>query len=58
MLAANFPVVTGMGGTPATLFDDATRAAASGATELRLYHAGLASEEDLTLTADALTSLD
>ncbi|MET9561009.1 hypothetical protein [Streptomyces tauricus] len=58
VLAANFPVVAGMGGSPATLFDDATQAAASGATELRLYHAGLASEEDLTLMADALTRLD
>ncbi|MBD0743633.1 hypothetical protein [Streptomyces sp. CBMA152] len=47
VLAANFTVVAGMGGRPGALSDDAARAAASGATELRLYHAGLASEGDL-----------
>ncbi|MEU5702172.1 hypothetical protein [Streptomyces aurantiacus] len=57
VLAANFPVVRGMGGSPATLFEDATRAAGAGATELRLYHAGLASDEDLSLVADALARL-
>ncbi len=56
-LAANFPVVRGMGGSPATLFEDATRAAGAGATELRLYHAGLASDGDLSLVADALARL-
>ena len=44
MLAANFTVVAGMGGSPGTLAADAAHAAALGATELRLYHAGLASE--------------
>ncbi|MFD9791660.1 hypothetical protein ACFWXK_11995 [Streptomyces sp. NPDC059070] len=47
VLAANLTVVSGLGGTPHTLAEDADRAAAAGATELRLYHAGLASDEDL-----------
>uniref|UniRef100_A0AAU2VBQ8 Alanine-rich protein n=1 Tax=Streptomyces sp. NBC_00003 TaxID=2903608 RepID=A0AAU2VBQ8_9ACTN len=47
VLAANFTVVSGMGGRPGALAEDAARAAALGATELRLYHAGLASEGDL-----------
>ncbi|MGP9021511.1 hypothetical protein ACT1U9_24305 [Streptomyces sp. BR1] len=47
VLAANFTVVAGMGGRPGALSDDAARAAGAGATELRLYHAGLASEGDL-----------
>ncbi|MER5890072.1 hypothetical protein ABT160_40135, partial [Streptomyces sp. NPDC001941] len=47
VLAANFPVVRGMGGAPGSLRADAARAAAAGATELRLYHAGLASDADL-----------
>ncbi|MEU7032153.1 hypothetical protein ABZ958_00520 [Streptomyces sp. NPDC046237] len=57
VLAANFGVVTGMGGSPATLAEDAKRAAAEGATELRLYHAGLASDADLALVAEALRAL-
>ena len=57
VLAANFTVVAGMGGSPATLFEDAARAAGHGATEVRLYHAGLASEEDLSLVTEALTRL-
>jgi hypothetical protein len=40
-------VVSGMGGSPGTLAADAARARELGATELRLYHAGLASEGDL-----------
>ncbi|MFK0116115.1 hypothetical protein [Streptomyces sp. NPDC090994] len=47
VLAANLTVVSGMGGSPGTLAADAARAADLGATELRLYHAGLASDEDL-----------
>jgi hypothetical protein len=54
VLAANFPVVTGMGGSPGTLAADAARAAALGATELRLYHAGLASDADLAAVRFAL----
>ncbi|WP_447036651.1 hypothetical protein [Streptomyces sp. DSM 118878] len=58
VLAANFPVVAGMGGSPATLAADAARAAGHGATELRLYHAGLASDGDLRLVAEALSRLE
>ncbi|MDG4861921.1 hypothetical protein P8605_27640 [Streptomyces sp. T-3] len=47
VIAANLTVVSGMGGSPATLAEDAARAAGLGATELRLYHAGLASDADL-----------
>lgn len=57
VLAANYTVVSGMGGSPATLAKDAASAAAAGATELRLYHAGLASDADLTAVADALSRL-
>ncbi|MGW8380506.1 hypothetical protein [Streptomyces sp. ODS28] len=46
-LAANFPIVSGMGGSPESLAADAAHAADLGATELRLYHAGLASDADL-----------
>ncbi|MEV0177278.1 hypothetical protein AB0I00_40045 [Streptomyces sp. NPDC050803] len=54
VLAANFAVVSGMGGSPATLAADAARARDLGATELRLYHAGLASDGDLELVRAAL----
>ncbi|WP_419993917.1 hypothetical protein [Streptomyces boninensis] len=54
VLAANFTVVGGMGGSPATLGDDAAHAVSLGATELRLYHAGLASDGDLAAVRDAL----
>ncbi|MFE0103102.1 hypothetical protein [Streptomyces sp. NPDC059009] len=54
MVAANFTVVSGMGGSPASLARDAARAAELGATELRLYHAGLASDDDLGLVRAAL----
>lgn len=47
VLAANFTIVAGMGGSPGTLAEDAAHAVALGATELRLYHAGLASAADL-----------
>lgn len=55
VLAANLTVVGGMGGSPGTLAEDAARAAERGATELRLYHAGLASDADLELVAEALS---
>ncbi|MGP3978313.1 hypothetical protein ACTWQF_30775 [Streptomyces sp. 8N114] len=54
-LAANFTIVSGMGGSPHTLADDAAHARALGATELRLYHAGLASDQDLAAVAAALS---
>ncbi|MFF8847701.1 hypothetical protein ACF08N_34170 [Streptomyces sp. NPDC015127] len=57
VLAANLTVVAGMGGSPTTLTADATRAAAAGATELRLYHAGLASDTDLTTVRASLTAV-
>ncbi|MFI1764802.1 hypothetical protein ACH41H_22490 [Streptomyces sp. NPDC020800] len=56
VLAANFTVVSGMGGSPGTLAADAARARALGATELRLYHAGLASDGDLTAVREALAA--
>ncbi|WP_328539442.1 hypothetical protein [Streptomyces sp. NBC_00344] len=55
VIAANLTVVSAMGGSPAALADDAARAAGLGANELRLYHAGLASDADLRSVRDALT---
>ncbi|GGJ38515.1 hypothetical protein [Streptomyces brasiliensis] len=57
VLAANFTVVSGMGGSPGTLAADADRARDRGATELRLYHAGLASDGDLTAVRGAIARL-
>jgi hypothetical protein len=54
VLAANLTVVSGMGGSPDTLAADAARARELGATELRLYHAGLASDGDLEAVRSAL----
>jgi hypothetical protein len=54
VLAANLTVVSGMGGHPGTLAADAARARALGATELRLYHAGLASDTDLAAVREQL----
>lgn len=54
VLAANLGVVSGMGGSPGTLTVDLARARALGATELRLYHAGLASDGDLSAVCEAL----
>ncbi|WP_329130599.1 hypothetical protein OG552_07770 [Streptomyces sp. NBC_01476] len=54
VLAANFTVVGGMGGSPGTLAADAAHAASLGANELRLYHAGLASDADLAAVRGAL----
>ncbi|MEV0265596.1 hypothetical protein AB0I49_30270 [Streptomyces sp. NPDC050617] len=56
-LAANFTVVSGMGGSPGSLAADAAHAASLGADELRLYHAGLASDADLAAVRTALTRL-
>ncbi|MFE1439719.1 hypothetical protein [Streptomyces sp. NPDC058739] len=47
VVAANLTVVSGMGGRPDTLRADVAAARALGANELRLYHAGLASDADL-----------
>jgi hypothetical protein len=57
VLAANLGVVSGMGGSPGTLAADAARAAELGATELRLYHAGLASDGDLASVRTALAAV-
>jgi hypothetical protein len=56
VVAANFTVVGGMGGAPSRLAADAARAAELGATELRLYHAGLASADDLDHVRRALAT--
>ncbi|MEU4798938.1 hypothetical protein [Streptomyces sp. NPDC023327] len=56
VLAANLTVVGAMGGRPGTLAADAARAARLGATELRLYHAGLASDHDLAQVGRALST--
>ena len=57
VVAANFGLVSGMGGSPGTLAADAARARELGATELRLYHAGLASDGDLEAAREALAGL-
>ena len=57
VIAANFPVVAGMGGSPGTLAADVARARELGATEVRLYHAGLASDGDLEAIRSALAGL-
>jgi hypothetical protein len=45
-IAASLLAVAGLGGQPWTLGDQADAVGAAGATELRLYHAGLASPAD------------
>ncbi|MDG9715129.1 hypothetical protein [Streptomyces sp. DH24] len=57
VLAANFTVVSGMGGSPGTLAADVTEARRLGATELRLYHAGLASDGDLAAVREVLAGV-
>lgn len=57
VIGANFGVVSGMGGSPGTLAADAARARELGATEMRLYHAGLASDGDLAAVRAALAGL-
>ena len=46
-VAASLLAVSGLGGDPATLPGQAAAVRAAGATELRLYHAGLALAGDL-----------
>jgi hypothetical protein len=50
-VAASLLTVAGLGGSPATVADQALAVLAAGATELRLYHAGLASSADLAAIA-------
>ncbi|MGV9555856.1 hypothetical protein [Streptomyces sp. NPDC003401] len=57
VIAANLTVVSGMGGSPGTLAEDAARARELGATEIRLYHAGLASDADLEAVREGLAAL-
>jgi hypothetical protein len=57
VIAANLTVVSGMGGSPGTLAADAARARELGATEIRLYHAGLASDGDLEAVREGLSAL-
>ncbi|MGX1269206.1 hypothetical protein [Streptomyces phaeoluteigriseus] len=57
VIAANLTVVSGMGGSPGTLALDAARAREMGATEIRLYHAGLASDGDLEAVRKGLGTL-
>ncbi|BDM68113.1 hypothetical protein HEK616_16000 [Streptomyces nigrescens] len=56
-VAANLTIVSGMGGSPRTLAADAAHAARLGADEVRLYHAGLAGNDDLTAVREALAAL-
>jgi hypothetical protein len=46
-IAATLLAVAGLGGDPASLPAQAAAARAAGATELRVYHAGLADPGDL-----------
>ncbi|MGW4757786.1 hypothetical protein [Streptomyces chartreusis] len=57
VLAANLGVVSRMGGSPGTLAEDAARARELGATQIRLYHAGLASDSDLDAVREGLAAL-
>jgi hypothetical protein len=50
-IAAVLQAVAGLGGHPGTLPAQAAAVRAAGATELRLYHAGLASKTDLAAIA-------
>ncbi|GAB2603676.1 hypothetical protein GCM10027168_40740 [Streptomyces capparidis] len=57
VLAANLTIVSGMGGVTGDLTAAAREAASHGAGELRLYHAGLASDADLERTRRTLAEL-
>jgi hypothetical protein len=52
VIAASLLAVAGLGGDPATLPAQAAAVRAAGATELRLYHAGLAAPPDLAAIGD------
>jgi len=53
-IAAVLLAVSGLGGRPETLGEQAEAVRAAGATELRLYHAGLASAADLAAIGSLL----
>ncbi|NEB76959.1 hypothetical protein G3I40_17290 [Streptomyces sp. SID14478] len=57
VVAANLTVVRGMGGSPGTLGDDIRAARDLGANQVRLYHAGLASDADLSAVTEALAKV-
>lgn len=52
VIAASLLAVAGLGGDPATLPAQAAAVRAAGATELRIYHAGLAAAPDLAAIGD------
>jgi hypothetical protein len=54
-IAAVLLAVSGLGGRPETLGEQAEAVRAAGATELRLYHAGLASAADLAAIRSLLS---
>jgi hypothetical protein len=56
-IAASLLAVGGLGGRPETLGAQAEAVRAAGATELRLYHAGLASASDLAAIRSLRTGL-
>ncbi len=51
-IAAVLQAVAGLGGQPGTLAEQAQAVRAAGATELRVYHAGLAAQSDLAAIRD------
>ena len=55
-IAAVLQAVAGLGGQPATLAEQAKAVRAAGATELRVYHAGLAAQSDLAAIRDLCRS--
>ncbi|HEX3924103.1 MAG TPA: hypothetical protein VHY31_17595 [Streptosporangiaceae bacterium] len=56
-IAAVLQAVAGLGGRPGTLAEQAAAVREAGATELRLYHAGLASASDLAAIRTQLARL-
>ncbi|MEY9947415.1 hypothetical protein [Kitasatospora sp. GAS1066B] len=56
VLVANLPIVAGLGQRPDLVAELGAKAVAAGATELRLHHAGIASDTDLATVADQLAA--
>jgi hypothetical protein len=56
-IAANLTAVSALGGRPAELRGQAEAMLGAGATELRFYHAGLASASDLAAVRDVTASI-
>jgi hypothetical protein len=57
VLAANLAIVAGLGGRPEGVAQAARQAAAHGADELRLHHAGLAGDADLAAVREGLAAV-